>query len=175
MTLATPKSQELFTFLRSSYVDERSGLARGSPEEEMHPDDIEDFPFYRPEPPRIFNQLPEIRPPTMYLFGRDSDLSSPDARREKLRLTGSGVGGSGGVSRGKVKETVLPCGHLVPMELVRESAQASADFIDSELSCWESHSLAVQNAWGSVSHQDRTSIDEQWKTHMGTIPKRPKL
>lgn len=141
----------------------------------MHPDDIEDFPFYRPEPPRIFNQLPEIRPPTMYLFGRDSDLSSPDARREKLHLTGSGVGGSGGVSRGKVKETVLPCGHLVPMELVRESAQASADFIDSELSCWESHSLAVRNAWGSVSHQDRTSIDEQWKAHMGTIPKRQKL
>jgi len=175
VTLTTPKSQELFTFLRSSYIDERSGLARGSPEEEMNPDDIDNFPFYRPEPPRIFSRLPELQPPVIYLFGRDSDLSSLDSRQQKLHLTGSGVGGSGGVLRGRVKEVVLPCGHLVPMELVEESAQASADFIDSEISSWASRRLAFQNAWSSVSHEERTNIDGQWKSHMGDLPNRQKL
>lgn len=175
VTLTTPKSQELFTFLRSSYVDDRSGLSRGLPKEEMHPDDIDSFPFYRPEPPQIFRRLPELKPAVLYLFGNKSDLSSPSARQEKLRVTGTGVGGSGGVSRGRVQEVVLPCGHLVPIELVRESAQASADFMNTEFSHWESQALALRKAWEGISHEQRTSIDGQWKTHMGVLPKRPKL
>lgn len=169
VTLMTPKSQELFTFLRSSYIDERSGLARGSPQDEIHPDDIDDFPFYRPEPPEVFRRLPEIKPPVLYLFGENPDLSSKKARQGKLHTTGTGIGGSGGVSKGQVKEVVLPCGHLVPMELVKESAQASAEFIDSELSSWKSARVAFEKAWGSVSH------DDQWRAHMGTLPKRTKL
>lgn len=175
VTLTTPKSQELFTFLRSSYVDERSGLPRGLPKDEMHPDDIDSFPFYRPEPPQIFRRLPELKPAVLYLFGSLSDLSSPGARHEKLRLTGTGVGGSGGAACGRVQEVVLPCGHLVPMELVQESAQASASFIDSQLSYWESQKQAFQKAWGGVPHEQRTSIDEQWRAHMGELSKKPKL
>ncbi|KAJ5085061.1 hypothetical protein N7532_009832 [Penicillium argentinense] len=175
VTLTTTKSQELFTFLRSSYIDERSGLPRGSPGEEMHPDDIDGFPFYRPEPPMIFRRLSELKPALMYLFGSKSDLSSPEARQEKLQVTGTGVGGSGGVTCGRVKEVVLPCGHLVPMELVAESAHASADFIDSELTYWESQKLIFKKAWGSIPLAQRTNIDEQWKRHMGLLPKRSSL
>ncbi|KAJ5795361.1 hypothetical protein N7457_001960 [Penicillium paradoxum] len=175
VTLTTPKTQELFTFLRSSYVDRRSGLPRGSPQEEMHPDDIDNSPFYRPEPPHIFRRLPELKPAVMYLFGSSSDLSSPTARQDKLRITGTGVGGSGGVSRGRVQEVVLPCGHLVPMELVRESAQASGDFIDSELSYWESQTSAFRKAWECIPQDERVTIDKQWEDNIGPLPKRPKL
>lgn len=175
VTLTTPKSQEVFTFLRSSYVDERSGLPRGSPHEEMHPDDMDEFPFYRPEPPHIFRRLPELKPAVLYLFGNESDLSTPEAREEKLRITGTGVGGSGGPTCGRVEEAVLPCGHLVPMERVQESAEAITRFMDSELSHWESKTLAFQKAWGSIPHEERTSIDEQWKSHMGALPKRDKM
>jgi hypothetical protein len=175
VTLTTPKAQELFTFLRSSYIDERSGLPRGVPEEEMHRDDIDDFPFYRPEPPQIFRRLPELKPAVLYLFGSDSDLSSPKARREKLVMTGTGVGGSGGVSRGRVQEVVLPCGHLVPMECVQESAHASADFIDSTLSSSEARTRKFQKAWSRVPHDERTAIDKQWESHIGALPKKPRL
>lgn len=175
VTLTTPKAQELFTFLRSSYIDERSGLPRGIPQHEMHPDDIDNFPFYRPEPPKILRRLPELKPAVLYIFGKSSDLSSPDARQEKLQTTGIGVGGSGGASRGRVQEVVLPCGHLVPMECVTETAQASADFIDSELSFWKSKTLEFQKAWGNVPHRERVSIDKQWEAHIGALPKRAKF
>lgn len=175
VTLTTPKAQELFTFLRPSYTDKRTGLSCGVPSDEMHPEDIDDFPFYRPEPPQIFRRLPELKPKVLYLFGESSDLSSPAARREKLQITGSGVGGSGGAARGHVQETVLPCGHLVPMELVKESAEASADFIASAVSSWESRTSQFEAAWEQVPPGERAILDKQWESHIGSLPKRSKI
>ncbi|KAH1490114.1 hypothetical protein LV164_004344 [Aspergillus fumigatus] len=151
VTLTTPKAQELFTFLRSSYIDERSGLPRGIPQHEMRTDDIDGFPFYRPEPPKIVGRLPELKPAVLYIFGKSSDFSSPDARQEKLQTTGIGVGGSGSASRGWVQEVVLPCGHLVPMDCVTETAQASADLIGSEL-LFGNRKLRSSRKLGEVSH-----------------------
>lgn len=175
VTLTTTKSQELFTFLRSSYIDERSGLPRGIQEDELHSEDIDDFPFYRPEPRQMLQRLPDLKPSVLYLFGNKSELSTPIARQQKLDMTGMGVGGSGGVAKGRVKEVVLPCGHLVPMELSDESAKASADFIDSELTAWESRRSQFHRAWGQVPRYERTAIDGQWKTHIGPLPKKSKI
>ncbi|KAL4914424.1 Alpha/beta hydrolase family-domain-containing protein [Aspergillus aurantiobrunneus] len=175
VTLTTTKAQELFYYVRPSYVDERSGLPRGYPEREMHPDDVDDStPFYRPEPARLFRRLPEIKPAVLYLFGGKSDLSSPAAREEKLARTGTGMGGSGGVAAGAVEEVVLPCGHMVPMELVRESADASAGFIHSRVSEWESGVKRFREAWGRVPHWKRVRIDEQWERNIGSL-KRAKI
>lgn len=175
VTLTTTKSQELFTFLRSSYIDERSGLPRGYQEDELHSDDIDDFPFYRPEPRQMLQRLSDLKPSVLYLFGDKSELSSPISRQQKLEMTGTGVGGSGGVAKGRVKEVVLPCGHLVPMELVEESAKASADFIDSELSAWESRRGNFHRAWCRVPRYERTAIDDQWRGHIGKLPKKNKI
>lgn len=173
--LTTPKSQELFTFLRPSYIDKRSGLQIGNPSDEMHPDDIDDFPFYHPEPSHIFRRLPEVKPSVLYLFGESSDLSSPYARREKMETTGTGIGGSGGAARGRVHETVLPCGHLGPMELPQESAKSCASFIDAAVSFWNAEVSQYQDAWGKVPRDERNKIDEQWETHIRPLSKGTKL
>ncbi|KAL4904421.1 hypothetical protein BDW74DRAFT_168445 [Aspergillus multicolor] len=175
VTLATTKAQELFYYVRPSYIDERSGLPRGNPEEDMHPDDIDkDCPSYRPEPALMFHRLPDIKPPVLYLFGEKSELSTPEARRQKMESTGTGVGGSGGVQTGAVEEVVLPAGHLVPMELVRESADATTDFVHSRVSAWEEKARRYREAWKGVPHEERVRIDEQWEKHIG-VPKRSKL
>ncbi|KAJ5153716.1 uncharacterized protein N7500_009155 [Penicillium coprophilum] len=175
VTLTTPKAQEVFTFVRPSYIDERTGIACGNPAEEMYPEDIEEYPLYRPEPSRIFHRLPELRPSTLYLTGEKSDLVPPAHRKAKLQITGTGVGGSGGASRGRVQEIVLPCGHLVPMELVHESAKASADFIASAVSAWEKRTSKFRKAWEQVSPDEQVRLDKQWERHIGTLRKRSKL
>ncbi|KAE8410953.1 Alpha/beta hydrolase family-domain-containing protein [Aspergillus pseudocaelatus] len=178
VTLATTKAQELFFYVRPSYIDERSGLPRGNPDKEMHPDDLdnlEESPFYRPEPAYMFRHLPELRPAVLYIFGEKSHLSSPAARQEKLQTTGTGVGGSGGAACGFVQEIVLPCGHMVPMELVRESAVACAGFVDERLSAWESQTAQFNAAWAQVSHSQRVSVDKQWEEKIAVFPKKPKL
>lgn len=175
VTLTTTKAQELYFYMRPSYVDARSGLPRGFPEHEMHPDDIDpSTPFYRPEPAQLLRRLPEIKPDVLYLFGDKSDLSSPAARRAKVETTGSGTGGSGGVAKGSVEEVILPCGHLVPMELVRESADASADFIHSRVLEWESKVKGFHEAWGRIPHPERVKVDGQWEKHIG-VSRKPKL
>ncbi|CBF73728.1 hypothetical protein AN8025.2 [Aspergillus nidulans FGSC A4] len=175
VTLTTTKAQELFFYCRPSYIDERSGLRCGDPKEDMHPDDIdEDYPFYRPEPVLMFRRLPELKPPVLYIFGGKSELSTPEARREKMEITGTGLGGSGGVKAGAVEEVVLPAGHLVPMELAKESARATGDFVHSRLSQWEARVKRYQDAWRAVPQEERVQVDKQWEKHLG-VSRRPKL
>lgn len=175
VTLTTPKAQELFTFLRPAYVDKRTGYPRGTPEHEMHPDDFDGLPFYRPEPPQVFRRLPELKPSILYVFGETSDLAAPASRQQKLDMTGTGLGGSGGATQDRVKEAVLPCGHLVPMEEAKQCATVSADFISSELARWEASTSEFERAWGKLNRHERLSVDDQWKAHISTLSRGHKL
>lgn len=74
VTLMTTKSQELFTFLRPNYTEDRTLLEDGLPEERGPGN--HDFPFWRPEPPMVFTMLPYLKRSVLYLFGKHSDLSS---------------------------------------------------------------------------------------------------
>ncbi|KAF5662750.1 host-specific ak-toxin akt2 [Fusarium heterosporum] len=135
VTLTTSKHQELFSFVRPSYQSrDWEASNHQDPEQNL---DCPEYPFHRPEPPRIFRQLPELRPSLLYIFGKKSDFSSPAQREEKMRTTGTGVLGSGGAVTGKVQEIVLDCGHLVPMEKVSECADKISSFLDREIGCWK--------------------------------------
>ncbi|KIW19185.1 hypothetical protein PV08_03479 [Exophiala spinifera] len=173
VTLTTTKAQEVFSYLRPKYY----GRPELAPEEDrsvygdMHPEDVEQgYPFYRPEPSEIFRRLPEVKPPVLYIFGKSSELATPELRRKKLETTGIGVGGSGGHAAGRVKEVVLDSGHLVPMEKIRQCADAAASFVNEEISCWQEMTEAWQQRWLQKSRQDRVSLDDQWKEMIG--PKR---
>ncbi|KEF56693.1 uncharacterized protein A1O9_06882 [Exophiala aquamarina CBS 119918] len=175
VTLKTPVPQEVFSYLRPKYYGnpERSPDTDRSVYGDMHPQDVEqDYDFYRPEPAEIFRRLPELKPPVLYIFGKDSVLATPALRQKKLETTGTGVGGSGGREEGAVQETVLDCGHLVPMERVTESAEAAAAFTALELNRWETATQEWQSRWRSKPRRERVRIDEEWRTKIG--PRTPK-
>ena len=176
VTLTTTKHQEVFTFLRPNF----DGLdANGKPvvNRRTHPDlDLGaayTYPFYRPEPPAVFNDLPRLRPSTLYIFGGQSDLSPPDSRKQKMERTGTGVGGSGGAEADRVKEMVFEdVGHLVPMEAVTRCAAAAGEWLASELKRWRDEEAEFKREWDAKEKKAKFTLSEEWKKNIGGDPRR---
>lgn len=164
VTLTTTKYQEVYNFLRPTYLadrDQRDRLDSSKPEEPARK-----YNFYRPEPVYAFERLPELRPSVMYIFGKTSEMSGPEARQAKLARTGAGLGGSGGVKKGMVKEVVVDCGHLVAMERAPECAEAAGSFLSTELARWKEEQRAFVEASRARGEKGVLTIDERWKTEV---------
>ena len=175
VTLITTKPQEVLMYIRPNY-EGKDAKGNVVVNRQTHPDidlsTTETYPFYRPEPPAVFKKLSHLRPSTLYLFGDKSELSSPAARRQKLDITGVGVGGNGGVKEGRVKEVVFEgIGHLIPMVAPRDSALQSADFLAHDLKRWRKEEEEFKRGWEAKSKVERMSISEEWKRNVGGDPR----
>ena len=171
VTLTTTKHQEVFTFHRPNYQgQDASGklivIRKTHADVDVSTPNV--HPFYRPEPPMVFAKLPHLRPSALYIFGGQSPLSSSEWRKGKMETTGIGVGGSGGVREGHVKEIVLEqIGHLVPMEAVNESAEKAADWFAAELEIWRNDEERWREHWKSKGKRERFTIDNEWIKNIG--------
>ena len=175
VTLTTTKHQEVFTFLRPRFdcMDANQLLVN----RRTHPDlDVGDAGmdlFYRPEPKIVFNDLPRLRPSTLYIFGGQSQFSTPDLRKQKLERTGTGVGGSGGTEADQVREVVLEgVGHLVPMEAVARCAAAAGEWLTSELKRWRGEEAEFKREWDGNERRAKFTVSEEWKKNIGGDPRR---
>lgn len=72
---------------------------------------------------------------------------------------------------GRVRETVLDCGHLVGFERPVESAEASAAFIDAEVGRWEVQERARDEALKGLSRNERVGINDRWRESVGARAK----
>ncbi|KAL2808068.1 putative toxin biosynthesis protein [Aspergillus granulosus] len=129
VTLTTTKHQETWSASIANLEAESAGLDRL-----LLPDwDAEnDRPYLvsRPEMWSTARNLPFLRPSVFWVFGGNCYLSSPAAQDFKMRVTGTGIGGSGGVAKGMVEKAVLPEGsHNVVLEEVEWSAGVAGDWI----------------------------------------------
>ncbi|KAF5978321.1 host-specific AK-toxin Akt2 [Fusarium coicis] len=180
VTLTTTKHQEIFTFLRPSWP---AYDAEGK--DVIHPEHTPDldpslnrrwstYPVYRPEGPNTVERLPNVRPSVLYVFGGKSDVSPPELIDEKMALTGTGVGGSGGAAKGRVKKVVgEKNGHLVPMEDPRLCASAAADWIKAELERWWADERQFEE-WAKKSKEEKTTVSEEFQKHIGQPSRRAK-
>ncbi|KAK3941613.1 alpha/beta-hydrolase [Diplogelasinospora grovesii] len=182
VTLTTSKHQECFTYyrpqsqvfntqtgLREKTVD-RSRLLDAGDYLAKHPE----FKFYRPEGPLTTERLPNVRAGVLWVFGETSGVNTPDIRKEKMDLTGVGVGGSGGAKAGRVKEVVMVgYGHLVPMEATTECARHAADFIAQDINVWRKEEEEYQ-AWAKRPQMEKQVLDEEWMGWLGVKEKAPK-
>jgi hypothetical protein len=170
VTLKTTMHQEVFTFLRGNFPP--AADAQWAPTRQTHPDlDARanpQTPFYRPEPIMTFYQLPHLRPSVLYIYGALSYISAPELRKDKLEVTGTGVGGSGGAKEGRVKAVVMEdVGHLIPMEKVGETADNVARWVAAEIDRWRVAEKLVEGVWEGRTGIDRAKLTPRFLELLG--------
>lgn len=175
VTLLTPKHQEVFTFLRPNFdgmdSDGRLILNR-STNPDLDLESGETYPFYRPEPSSTFKRLPYLRPSVLYVHAGHSDLSVPALRGQRMSTTGVGVGGSGGATEGRVKQILFKdAGHLMPMEIVGELADAAAEWLVQEMEHWRQQEQEFHAKWNRKSKLEKQTVSEEWKRRIGGDPR----
>lgn len=161
VTLTTTKHQEVMTFLRLAPQQKHPDQTHLT-----HPDftssSTSTVPFYRPEPIITFNNLPYLRPSVLYIFGDQSYLSIPEARAAKMATTGTGISGSGGAKRGRVKEYVLKgVGHMIPMEKVEETAEQSVLWIGDQMALWKEQNIKNKE-WESLRKEEKSILGKTY-------------
>lgn len=172
VTLTTTKHQEVFSFMRT-YHPAGPG---DPPDKVLHPElpMLNDMgsaaPFYRAEPTITFHMLPFLRPTVFYIFGEHSDLSMEPARSEKMEITGTGVGGSGGAKAGKVVHVVIKdVGHLIAMEKVDETASLGADWIGKRIIEWRADEAALKKYWDNVPETEKYTLSKEYDEGFGVL------
>lgn len=177
VTLSTTKHQEVFSFARPNFhgLDKHGErIVNWSTHADLDMTQSDTYPFYRPEIKKMFDNLPYLRPNAFYIFGGQSPLSPPKGRKQKVACTGIGVGGSGGPAEGKVKEVVFEdAGHLLPMEIVQDVAEAIGGWTAEELKRWRTLETEWQAKWESKSKEEKMMITEEWKLRVGGDPRGP--
>ncbi|RAL17221.1 putative toxin biosynthesis protein [Aspergillus homomorphus CBS 101889] len=176
VTLKTTLHQEVFTFSRPNYdgpPGKKVPMNRTT-HPDLNPEHLGSWPFYRPEPSRVFAMLPHLRPSVCYIFAGKSDMCLPSMMEDKMKATGTGLGGSGGVAAGRVRDVYLKdFGHLLAQEAPVQCAEAASEWLGAELKRWRVEEDAFREQWHKKSKIEKVTIDPRWKEH---VPKaeRPK-
>lgn len=180
-TLTSTKHQEVFTYYRplAQGVD-AEGRRVFDPRKvpDVDPDyttKYPDFPFYRPEGPTTTDRLPSLRPSVLWVYGGKSEVCAVGMREEKIRLTGVGVGGSGGAKAGMVTDvTIEEFGHLVPMEATTLCARYGAESIVPAVKRWREEEEEYKK-WTRKSDAEKQMMDDDFKRWIGPLKGKGKL
>jgi pimeloyl-ACP methyl ester carboxylesterase len=191
VTLTTTKHQEVMTFLRPNFTmrpgDKEissAGFTTGNmrvnrrTHADITPNAEPQTPFYRGENTIVFNQLPALLPSVFYIFGELSFLTDDATIEEKMRLTGSGVGGSGGRDEGRVANvTVKGAGHLIPMEKVEESADHISKWVSKEMQRYWDWERRTAEDWDGKTGVDRSVFSKRFVEELDALiqPKEKKV
>jgi pimeloyl-ACP methyl ester carboxylesterase len=134
VTLVTPKAMEVGTMMRAapSPGDPDGSDFVGLDEQYVLPG------FYRAEPRLMLDGVRNLRPPALFVFGRESPVARSRLRDYLLQVAGTGELGSGGHEKGMVADAwVEGAGHPMPLEKPKETADAMAPWINQQLKRWE--------------------------------------
>ncbi|RAL14752.1 uncharacterized protein BO97DRAFT_422104 [Aspergillus homomorphus CBS 101889] len=136
VTLTTTKYHDLLAQIRENFRARSPETGRISISRATHADldPLAAFiPMYRPEPRSVFLRLPTLRPSCLWVLGGATYLQI-DEMREGIKTCGTGVGGSGGIPEGRVREVTLPgLGHLMPFQAVQQVTEPCVAWLESEL------------------------------------------
>ncbi|KAJ5728431.1 hypothetical protein N7493_004761 [Penicillium malachiteum] len=148
VTLATSKYDQAMMYAIPNVIPESAGLDKLLLPD-WHPERAIPLSIGRPEPHAAMEMLPFVRANVLWAFGSKSFASRPEAQDQKMKLTGSGFGGSGGVKAGKVEKVVLEGGsHNFVCEDVDWTANVAAEYFAR----WWPRYLAEEKALEEYRH-----------------------
>ncbi|KAJ5622178.1 hypothetical protein N7528_005410 [Penicillium herquei] len=86
--------------------------------------------FYRSEFQHSWDLLPKMRPWVLYVNGTSSPhFGDPSTRDRRVQITGTGVGGNGGIKLGAVQQVIIEgAGHDMPFD--NNTEQLSTHIVD---------------------------------------------
>ncbi|KAL1861574.1 hypothetical protein VTK73DRAFT_7048 [Phialemonium thermophilum] len=177
VTLTTTKHMEVFTYNRpvaQAYDQDGRRVVDSSKVPDIS-DAMANAPFYRAEPLQIAEKLPSLRPSVLWLYGSKSEIGTPVVRKDNVGRCGAGVGGSGGVQAGMVKDVVVEgFGHLFPMEVTTLTAEHAAASIVPAVERWRREEAEFQ-AWAQKPDIEKQVIDDDFKKKVESLKAKPKI
>jgi hypothetical protein len=167
--LTTPNNQEAATVVRASIKNidlKKGGMEEINLEERAEVPDVDPTGWntqgcFRPELQKMWNWLPNIRPWVIYINGGSSPyFGDPKIREERAKITGTGVGGSGGMKLGTVEQVVIEGGaHTIPFDAkLGEVASYAAEFIGKEMKRWTNGEKKRKDEWRKKPLNEKQAI-----------------
>ncbi|PYI09745.1 hypothetical protein BO78DRAFT_362200 [Aspergillus sclerotiicarbonarius CBS 121057] len=163
VTLTTTKYHEVLGQLRENF-NSRTPDGRIQLDRSTHADAdplLASLPVYKAEPPSTWYKLPFLRPSALFLLAEYSYLRL-DEVREGAKRCGQGVGGSGG--KDKVKEiTISKRGHFFPFEIVGETADYCASWLDGVMRDYRESERAWNEKREKLTKRDHLVLNDEWR------------
>lgn len=174
LTLTTSRHQESWSYTTPNLEPESPVLDRLLLPD-WDPEMDRPLSFTRPECRASMRSLPFVRPTVLWVFGNRSYLSAPGAQDAKMRVTGTGVGGSGGAAKGMVEKVVLDSSHVLVFEQIDKCAEVAADWVRRWFQGWleDEKVLAEYKSKRSDADMIRASDAGLQVTRMKWFSKRP--
>lgn len=178
--LTTPKNQIVSLVFRHNPGNvgygpgglEEVTLAQREIVPDSDPADRHRGPFYRPEMQFEWDLLPKTRPWVLYVNGGNSPhFGDPIVRDHRARITGTGVGGNGGMRLGAVKQVVIEDGeHTMPFD---RSLETLADHVGSwlvtESRRWTDGPRKRRIEWQAKSLEEKQSVSKEFVDAVSSI------
>jgi pimeloyl-ACP methyl ester carboxylesterase len=131
VTLTTPKAQEAWSYVRSTFTTRPSEDLLDEEERLLTADYTPTqakYIFHRAEAGLAFQLLPYLQPAVKWIFGERSYINRPVDREIKVSRTGMATR----VHRG-ICTTIGGAGHLIPQENIAELANVIVPYIEEQL------------------------------------------
>ncbi|KAF2662584.1 alpha/beta-hydrolase [Lophiostoma macrostomum CBS 122681] len=171
VTLATPKSQEAWSFVRSNFepVPEDTNTVEARRRERLLSPDMLPFSaastmmYARPETVPVLDSVSHLRPRTLFVHGEYSHINHEEIREMQLSKVGVGPGGNGGVADGGVETAIVEDGsHLCCFEKPAVVAADAANWLKKETARWKEEKEFYATLDRAKSKDDIKELSEKW-------------
>ena len=120
--------------------------------------------FYRTELKGAWDLLAHVRPWVLYVNGDNSPFfGRPTTRDERAKITGTGVGGNGGLRLGAVEQEIIKDGThtLVFEQQMCEVADVVSKWLGKEVKRWQDGSKRRMQEWQSKTVAQRQMVPKE--------------